>query len=109
MGQFGFVFLSVAESLCVAVAGIFVAEPSVVEQKHIHAELCGIVHKMGELFFIEVEICCFPVVEDCQSVACAVFNSVLACPRVQISACFAFATIAICEDEIGCFECLFAR
>ena len=100
-GQFVGGFLPVTQTLGVAVARIFVAKPSVVQQKHVHTELYGIAHQIAELFLVEVEIGGFPVVQQGETAFLSVLQLVLACPVVQIAAGAAQTLIAHGEEELG--------
>ena len=66
-GQFAVGRLPVAKAGVIVLSRVFIAEPSVVEQKHIHAEVFGILHQLGKRFLIEVEAGVLPVVEQCHA------------------------------------------
>ena len=96
--------LPVAEPLRIAVAGMFVAEPTVVEQEHIHTECRRVVHDCCEFLLIEIEIGRFPVVQQCHPIFRAVFELVAAGPVVHAAACAACPFGAEGEDEFRCPE-----
>ena len=98
-GQFAAGFVPISESLRVVVPRMLVAEPSVVEQEHVHAEFRRVVHERREFFFVEVEIGCLPVVEQRHAVLAAVFELVAARPVVQAAACASGSPGAEGEDE----------
>ena len=99
-GQFVGGFLPVTQTLGVAVAGIFVTKPSVIQQEHVHTELYGIAHQIAELFLIEVEIGGFPVVEQGKAAFLSVLQLVLTCPVMQVAAGAAQTLIAHGEEEL---------
>ena len=82
MRQLVLCLVPVSQSLGVAVAFVFVSEPSVVEQEHIHAQFYGIAHQFYQLVLVEVEVGGFPVVEQGHAVFLAVLELVFACPVV---------------------------
>ena len=85
------VLLPVAQPGAVVVARVFVAEPAVVEQKQVNAQLLAVFKQRGQLFFVEVEIRRFPVVQERQAVALPLRNPEFAGPAVQTAAGRAFA------------------
>lgn len=103
-GQFVVGLIPVSESLRVAVARVLVAEPSVVQQEHLHAEPGGIVHDRCELLFIEIEIGRFPVVKQRHPVACSILDPARAGPVVHMAACIADSCRTECEDELRGLE-----
>ena len=104
VGQLAGRDIPVAQALRVAMARIFVAKPTVVEQEHVDTQLLGVGYERQELVFVEVEIGGLPVVEQRHAVARAVFHPVLAGPVVQVAAGLARAALAQREDEVGSTE-----
>ena len=103
-GQFVARLRPVAQSLAVAVARIFFAEPPVVEQKHVYAEFPGLADEIHELLFVEAEVGGLPVVEQGHAVARAVLQLVQPCPVVQVAGGLSRSLLADGEDEFRCAE-----
>ena len=85
-GEFRARGVPVAEARVVVLARVLVAEPSVVEQEHVHAEVLGVLHQVGQDLLVKVEARVFPVVQQCQPVALAVLEAVAEGPFVEVSA-----------------------
>ncbi|CCY15754.1 uncharacterized protein BN773_01696 [Prevotella sp. CAG:755] len=100
-GQFGARGLPVAQSGTVVGAGVFVAEPSVVEQEEVDAQVLGLLHQPGQPLLVEVEARALPVVQQGESFALPVVQAVTARPVVQAAAPLACALLAEREDELG--------
>ena len=54
VGEFVGGHFPVAQRLRVAMAGIFVAEPTVIQQEHIHSEFFGLSHKRNHFDLFEI-------------------------------------------------------
>ena len=106
-GQFVSGFLPVTQTLGVAVAGIFVTKPSVVQQEHVYAQFHGIAHQVAEFFLVEIKIGGFPVVQQGETAFLTVLQLVLACPIVQVAAGAAQTLVAHGKEELGGSEGLF--
>ena len=100
VGEFVFGLIPVAETLSVAVTGILVAEPSVVEQEHVDAEFLSFADEAHELVLVKVEICSLPVVEEGHTGFVAVVDLIFACPVVEVAARFSGTFVAEREDEL---------
>ena len=103
-GEFRVCRLPVAETGMVVLTGILVAEPSVVEEEHLHAEVLGILHQLGQRLLVEVEACVLPVVEECHACTLAIPQLVFAGPVVEVSGGRRRTVVAHREDELGSFE-----
>ena len=95
MRQLVLCLVPVSQSLGVAVAFVFVSEPSVVEQEHIHTQFYGIAHQFYQLVLVEVEVGGFPVVEQGHAVFLAVLELVFACPVVEVAAGLSASAVAV--------------
>ena len=104
VGELVFRFVPVTQALCVAVAFVFVAEPSVVEQEHVHAQFHGIAHEFHQLILVEIEVSGLPVVQQGQAVFLSVFKLVFACPVVEIAAGLSASAVAVSEIKVRCAE-----
>ena len=90
----------------VVLSRIFIAEPSVIEQEHIYAEVLCLLHQTCERFLIEVKASVLPVVEQREAAAPAILQTVVARPFLQVSAALRRTLIAQCEDKLWRCECL---
>ena len=100
VGQLVFRLLPVAQPLGVAVAFVLVAEPSVVEQEHVHAQFHGVVHQADQFVLVEVESRGFPVVQQGHAVALPVLELVFAGPVVEVAAGLSASAVAVGEVEV---------
>ena len=80
MGELVGGLLPVAQALGVAMAGMLIAKPSIIEQEHVYTQAYGIAHQLAELLFAEVKVGGLPVVEQGHAVALAILQLVTACP-----------------------------
>ena len=94
----------VAETLSVAMTGILIGKPTIIEKKHINAKLLGLADETFEFLFIEVEICSLPVVEESHSGVIPLMNLVVARPIMEIAARFSTTFIREGEDKFGSGE-----
>ena len=104
VGKLVFSLCPVAQTLSVAMTGILVGKPTVIEKEHIHAKLLGLADETFEFLFVEVEISCLPVVEEGHSGIVPLMNLVVACPIMEIAARFSTAFIREGEDKFGSGE-----
>ena len=103
-GEFRARGVPVAEARVVVLARVLVAEPSVVEQEHVHAEVLCVLHQVGQDLLVKVEARVFPVVQQCQSAAHAVLQAVAAGPVVEAAAALGGTLLAQRKDKFGCRE-----
>ena len=88
----------------VTATGIFVGEPSVVEQEHIDSQFLSLTEQIDQLVFVEVEISRFPVIQKGHPVSKTVFNLVFPGPVVEIPGGFTGTRSTVSENKFRCTE-----
>ena len=78
----------VTQTGLVILTRILVGKPSVVEQEHVHTQMLGFFHQVGQNFLVKVKTGVLPVVEQGQSAALTILQTVVAGPLVQVAATF---------------------
>ena len=103
-GQLLRVRLPVPKPRVVAVARIFVAKPTVVQQKQLEAHLRGVVYDLHQLGFVEVEVRGLPVVEQDAALPAAVLQPVAPRPAVKAAADLPRPAAAVRVEQRGRYE-----
>ena len=103
-GEFVAGFFPVSESGMIVFPGIFVAEPSVIKQKHIYAQVFSLFHQFGQNILIEVASGVLPVVQKSHPFPLPVLKAVSARPVVKVAAALSCAVVAEREDELRSCE-----
>ena len=76
----------VAQSGLIILTRIFVGKPTVVKKEHIDTKMLGLVHKVAQNLLVKVKSSVFPIVEQGQSLAFSVLQTVSTCPIMKIAA-----------------------
>ncbi len=104
VGKLGAVYFPVAETPLVAVAGIFGAEPAVVEHEQFSAHVGYVGHHLVYNRLVNIEVYAFPRVEEYWALAVGVLQPVVAAPAVYVAAHARGAALAVCECHGGSLE-----
>ena len=98
--QFGGGRLPIAKPRLVAAAGIFITEPTVIEQEHIDTEDRRLPHKMAQFLFIESKTGRLPVIQQRQARTVTVLELVVAGPIVKTARSLTRTLIAVSKDKL---------
>ena len=101
LGELADIDLPVAKGGVVAVAGVFVAEPAVVEHEHLEAHRGGVVNHAQERLCREGEIGAFPAVQEDGVDLPAAVDAVVARPAVEIAGSLPRAAAGPGPDHVG--------
>ena len=85
-GKFVMSHFPVTQACMVIFARIFVSEPSVIKQEHVHAQVLCFFHQSCKNFLIEVESRIFPVVQQGHPAFLAVLQLIVSCPSLEVAA-----------------------
>ncbi len=100
-GQFTFVHCPVAETAVVGLAGVFVAEPSVVHDEEFTAHGGDVAHHLVHSLLIDVEVHAFPGIQENVSWLVAVHQFVFTSPLMEVARGTAESLIGIGECQDG--------
>ena len=102
--QFTVSHLPVTQTGLIILTRILVGKPTVVQQEHIDSQMFCFLHQFGQFLLIKIKTGILPVIQQCQPAALSIFQAIIACPIMQVTAALRSTIIAQCKNEFRCRE-----